>query len=192
METLVSTRLDPGVDPITEADRRGSILAIIRVGGKDLELPGGNGMSDEVIPASFNVAAMGGGMMGSMPPGPMMPQGMQTSAMGPTAGPPNFVSGVTGPQWGMPMSGTPIGLAGPPHVPLGVPAGLKKHVVKNHTRMRIPDPVEKFKINVKQRPGFSYPKPVSKVSITERVRAPFGLLFNPLSNKRKTVVDQPH
>ena len=35
VETLVSTRLDPGVDPIAEADRRGSILAIVRMGNKD-------------------------------------------------------------------------------------------------------------------------------------------------------------
>ena len=41
VETLVSTRLDPGVDPIAEADRRGSILAIVRMGNKDLELNGG-------------------------------------------------------------------------------------------------------------------------------------------------------
>ena len=37
VETLVSTRLDPGIDPVVEADRRGSILAIIRIGNKDLE-----------------------------------------------------------------------------------------------------------------------------------------------------------
>ena len=36
VETLVSTRLDPGVDPVVEADRRGSILAIIRIGNKDV------------------------------------------------------------------------------------------------------------------------------------------------------------
>ena len=41
VETLVSTRLDPGVDPIAEADRRGSILAIVRMGNKDLELGSG-------------------------------------------------------------------------------------------------------------------------------------------------------
>ncbi|MDR1494045.1 MAG: hypothetical protein LBT05_15185 [Planctomycetaceae bacterium] len=35
--TLVNTQLEPGSDPITEADRRGSILAIIRLGNKDLE-----------------------------------------------------------------------------------------------------------------------------------------------------------
>src|SRR4051794_34389133 len=41
VETLVSTRLDPGVDPIAEADRRGSILAIVRIGNKDIELGAG-------------------------------------------------------------------------------------------------------------------------------------------------------
>jgi len=41
VETLVSTRLEPGVDPILEADRRGTILMIIRVGAIDLEMPGG-------------------------------------------------------------------------------------------------------------------------------------------------------
>ncbi len=178
VETLVSTRLDPGVDPIVEADRRGSILAIVRLGNKDLELPSTGGISGEIIPAAYHdTAAVGGG-----------PRGVPTSAFAPVASPPHFVSGVTGPQWGMPMSGTPIGLPGPPHVPLGVPAGLQKHVVKNHTRMRMPEPTEKMKIDVRQRPGFSYPKPVSHVSIVERVRAPFGLLWNPLANKRKTVV----
>ena len=34
VETLVSTRLDPGVDPVAEADRRGTILAILRVGNR--------------------------------------------------------------------------------------------------------------------------------------------------------------
>src|SRR6188472_323974 len=43
VETLVSTRLDPGVDPIVEADRRGSIMAVLRIGNKDVELAGGDG-----------------------------------------------------------------------------------------------------------------------------------------------------
>ncbi len=34
VETLVSTRLEPGTDPIVEADRRGTILAILRADGK--------------------------------------------------------------------------------------------------------------------------------------------------------------
>ncbi|HUG19352.1 MAG TPA: protein kinase, partial [Planctomycetaceae bacterium] len=39
VETVVSTRLDPGADPIAEAGRRGSILAVIRLGNKVIELP---------------------------------------------------------------------------------------------------------------------------------------------------------
>jgi len=38
-ETIVSTRLEPGVDPILEADKRGTILLIVRVGAIDLEMP---------------------------------------------------------------------------------------------------------------------------------------------------------
>src|SRR6185437_7378440 len=41
VETLVSTRLEPGIDPILEADRRGTILLIVRLGAIDLEMPGG-------------------------------------------------------------------------------------------------------------------------------------------------------
>jgi hypothetical protein len=46
--------LDPGVEPIAEADRRGTILAIIRLGGIDLEMPqaltsSSSGLSGEVI-----------------------------------------------------------------------------------------------------------------------------------------------
>ena len=40
VETLISTRLEPGVDPILEADKRGTILAIVRLGAIDLEMPG--------------------------------------------------------------------------------------------------------------------------------------------------------
>jgi hypothetical protein len=38
IDTLVSTRLDAGIDPIIEADRRGAILAIVRIGNKDLQV----------------------------------------------------------------------------------------------------------------------------------------------------------
>jgi hypothetical protein len=40
VETLVATRLEPGVDPVQEADRRGTILMVIRLGAIDLEMPG--------------------------------------------------------------------------------------------------------------------------------------------------------
>lgn len=38
-DTIVSTRLEPGIDPILEADKRGTILLIVRCGAIDLEMP---------------------------------------------------------------------------------------------------------------------------------------------------------
>ncbi len=38
-EELVSTKLEPGADPVVEANRRGTILAVIRIGNIDLENP---------------------------------------------------------------------------------------------------------------------------------------------------------
>ena len=151
VETLVSTRLDPGVDPIVEADRRGAILAVIRIGNKDLEMAG--------VAAGL---ANGGMMIG--------PDGMPCGPGGPGGGAyvPDFVAGVTAPAYGMPMSGTPIGLPGPPHIPLGGPAGLRKHVMKNHTQIHIPEPTHKVRLDVKQSPGMSYPKPPSRAYIHEQ------------------------
>ena len=37
-DEVVSTRLEPGVDPIAEAHRRGSVLLVVRIGNIDLEL----------------------------------------------------------------------------------------------------------------------------------------------------------
>lgn len=34
VETLVSTRLDPGVDPVEEAEQRGTVLAVVRLGSR--------------------------------------------------------------------------------------------------------------------------------------------------------------
>jgi hypothetical protein len=152
VETLVSTRLDPGVDPIVEADRRGAILAVVRIGNKDLAI-GGSG-------ELYGGGAGGYDGMG-MPCGPGF-GGNSAAYM------PDFVAGVTAPAYGMPMSGTPIGLPGPPHIPLGGPAGLQKHVMKNHTHIHMPDPTRKVRIDVKQEPGMSYPKPPSHVYIKEQ------------------------
>jgi hypothetical protein len=145
--TLVSTRLDPGVDPIVEADRRGAIMAIVRLGNKDLAIASAMG--------EFQGGA-GGGMYG--PPCP----------------PPGYVAGMTAPQYGMPISGTPIGLAGPPHIPLGVPAGLQKQTIVNHTHVSLPQPVTHERIDVRQEPGISYPEPVNHVRIVERTGAGLG------------------
>jgi hypothetical protein len=171
VETLVSTRLDPGIDPVTEADRRGAILAIVRLGNRDLEMPGAGGAGVEQVgfnmayadPAGQMPCGPGGGYMGQMSGGQAM--------MGPmpigSGVAPNYVAGITSPQYGMPISGTPIGLPGPPHIPLGGPAGLMKHKMVNHTHMNLPDPTRTVKVNVKQRPGLSYPKPPARVFIKE-------------------------
>ncbi len=59
VDTIVSTRLDPGVDPVKEANRRGAILAVLRLGSVDLEMTHS--------PDIFGMPGMGG-----MPMGPMM------------------------------------------------------------------------------------------------------------------------
>lgn len=222
VETLVSTRLDPGVDPIVEADRRGSILAILRMGNKDLE-PSITSGSVQVAPESYsptvieptaiepmsydaplrqsrnparaatadfdNESAAGqsvndaieqtdycyGGASGGYGDAALgtMPMGMPTAGFAPQPVPPHMVAG--GPDWGMPITGTPIGLPGPPHIPLGVPAGLQKHVMHNRTRVHIPPPVAKVNMSVKQRPGMNYPRPVTHVHVDETQREPFRL-----------------
>jgi hypothetical protein len=181
VETLVSTRLDPGVDPIVEADRRGAILAIVRLGNKDLQVAGGAGPQEGGVAAAAYQCPPEGGETTGAP----VPLGMPT--MRPTTMPTNFLSGATPPQYGMPISGTPIGLPGPPAVPLGVPAGLQKHVVKNHTRVHLPKPTDSVKIDVKQKPGYSYPKPVDHVRIVERTSPGAGRYKQPLSDRRERV-----
>lgn len=186
VETLVSTRLDPGLDPIVEADRRGAILAIIRVGNKDLQVGG-----DEMM------GAMAGG-----PPNGMMagycgpdgtPYGPNGLPGGPGGAPPANMAGVTAPEYGMPITGTPIGLPGPPHIPLGIPAGLRRHTIRNHTHVHIPKPVQKLRMDVKQSPGLSYPKPVHHVRVHEQARAPWLNFHMPWSRHRDRVTsDSSH
>ena len=153
IDTLVSSRLEPGLDPIIEADRRGSILAIVRLGNKDVELSGAGG-------AGMPYAGMldGNGM----------PCGPDGSMIGPQHNPPNMVAGITAPQYGITQSGTPIGLPGPPHIPFGAPAGLQQHTIRNRTHMNLPDPVDKMKISVRHQPGLSYPQPPSRAHIKEQ------------------------
>jgi len=180
IETLVSTRLDPGVDPIVEADRRGAILAVVRLGNKDLEMPSEMIGQGEVVQTSYGPAqasALGTPLpTGSIPAGTI---------------PRDYISGVTGPQYGMPSCGTPIGLPGPPHIPLGIPAGLRKHAIKNHTHHRIPGPTKRVRIDVLQEPGFSYPKPANHACIVEKAASPFGILHQPFRNKIQCVNGGP-
>jgi len=77
VETLVSTRLEPGVDPILEADKRGTILLIVRIGAIDLEMPGS-------ASAGAPIVGIGGGVTldpaaGTVPPG-SLPAGVAPPA----------------------------------------------------------------------------------------------------------------
>jgi len=102
--TLVNTQLQPGVDPILEASKRGAILAVIRMGNKDLSS----------IAAERQHFAAQNAMMA--PNGQMVyPTGMY-----PTNGtsiPQNAIAGVNIPPYGVPMTKTTTGVPGPPQLP---------------------------------------------------------------------------
>ena len=112
--------------------------------------------------------------------GPGIPGAMMVAGSGMPGAP---ISGGNMPPWGMPITGTPIGLPGPPHIPLGGPASLKSHTVRNRTRMDLPKPVDHFLVDVKHDPGLSLPEPVRYVEYTEKhpVYRP-GELSNPAWN----------
>ncbi len=178
VETLVSTRLDPGVDPVCEADRRGSILAIIRIGNKDLESQGPGGATAGDI--------VDGDAAGSVPVGVAAPLGMPVGG-NPAQLPPAFVAGMTAPEYGMPHVGTPIGLPGPAHIPLGIPAGLQRHTITNHTKTHIPPPSRSLSLHVKQSPGLSYPKPARHAYVHERSDVPNIRLRQPPEDRTRMV-----
>ena len=179
VETLVSTRLDPGVDPIQEADKMGTIMAVLRMGNMDLEMmPAGAG---RIAPDAASLDGQGdfqqvsfqapNGEAGQLvPPMPIGPAGVgqpgiPTAMMVAGGGLPGQPAGM--PVWGMPYTGTPIGLPGPTHLPYGGPASLKSHTMINRSKNNIPDPVDHMVIGVKHNPGLSLPRPVSNVEYEE-------------------------
>jgi len=182
VETLVSTRLDPGVDPVIEADRRGSILAIIRIGNKDLESRGPGNLAMPV--AGAGAGGAGAAIAGACGVGG--PLGMPCGG-DPAQLPPAFVAGQTVPQYGMPFVGTPIGLPGPAHVPLGVPAGLQRHSITNHTKVHLPPPSRSVGLHVQQSPGLSYPKPARHAYLSERQDVPHIHLKQPPESRTRFV-----
>lgn len=169
VETLVSTRLDPGVDPIAEADRRGTIMVVLRVGNKDLERPT-NGADGVIRQASMAMYDGAQGVFSAPTPigtsgGVELPNGVPRGMVMAGSGMPGMPGGAA---WGQPTTGTPIGLAGPPHIPLGGPASLKSHTVRNLTKTELPRPVDHVLYDVKHDPGYRLPEPVRHVKYTER------------------------
>jgi hypothetical protein len=133
-DEVVSSRLEPGVDPIAEACRRGNILLVIRMGNIDLEAPNTPPMDapcayaprplQPIVPVPPQLAGPGVGPMG--PGVPMMPPG---GAMGPV---PGMLTGQPGGA-GMAVPGMPMGLPGLPGAPTGMQGrpGMLPPVVPN-------------------------------------------------------------
>ncbi len=86
-EELSSTRLEPGVDPIAEAMRRGHILLVVRVGSINLDVPNSppiNAPGQYGAPQGGPAPMAPGGGAPPVPPGPggVTPAGFNTPAPG--------------------------------------------------------------------------------------------------------------
>ena len=175
VETLVSTRLDPGQDPVALAEQRGTLLAVFRMGAIDLKMPGRPLPGSGVSPVSYDEAgnemdaadySYQGGLGEFAPPVPIA-----TTGVGPIGVPSPLIAAETGiagpgmasslPVYGIPNVGTPIGLPGPPHLPYGGPASLQSHTIRNLTKNDLPSPVKHSLTDVKHTPGFRLPPPVA-------------------------------
>jgi hypothetical protein len=87
-DEVVSTRLEPGVDPIAEACKRGSILVVVRMGNIDLELANtppmdapGVYQQQSAMPPRMQGPGMSGGAQ--MAPSGMTGPGRATAVPGP-------------------------------------------------------------------------------------------------------------
>ena len=142
---IVSTRLQPGEDPIAQASSRGSILLVIRLGNVDLEAPntpsmdapnpfapppacppgpGAPGLMGGMSGPGMGGPGGMGGMAGGRPPGPMVPYGMGGGmGGGPMIGGGMMLPGMPGmmpPGAGPAPTGSPVSI---PQGPGSPPAG---------------------------------------------------------------------
>ena len=129
--TLVHTQLQPGIDPIVEASKRGAILAVIRMGNKDL---------------STQPQQQWAGVPGQMMGGSMHP--MSGSI------PQNPIAGVNIPAYGVPMTKTTTGIPGPPQLPQDVYYGPNRSAVVRTEPMPAPPVPRTYAM-----PGMPIPNP---------------------------------
>ncbi len=108
-DEIISSRLDPGADPIAEAHRRGNILLVIRMGNINLELPNSPPM-DAASPFAAKHAMATGMPASKMVPGMPVPVLMQGQPMMAPDG--TMLSSPGQPVPGMPAS-TGVGQAVP-------------------------------------------------------------------------------
>jgi hypothetical protein len=121
-DEVVSTRLEPGVDPILEAERRGAVLCVIRLGNIDLESP--NTPALNAPPSGGPFAGMP--LMtapGALPPGAMPPGAYPPGSYPQGAYPPGTVPPGAYPQGTMPPGTLPPGAMPPGTMPRALPPG---------------------------------------------------------------------
>ncbi len=116
-DEVVSSRLEPGADPIVEAQKRGSILLVVRMGNIDLEAPNTPPMAapSQYQPKPMMPPMMPPSMNGMPSPGLMAPYGQTQPPM--MGGPGMPMMGPQGPM--MP----PGGQMGRPGMPMMGPQG---------------------------------------------------------------------
>ncbi len=112
IEELSSTRLEPGVDPIAEAMRRGHILLVIRVGNISRELPNSPPLNAPGMGAPVPMGP-GGAAPGGMPmpvpggpggPGPVAPAGFMMPQQGGMPMMPPMPPGAKAPKAAFPLT----------------------------------------------------------------------------------------
>ena len=121
---IVSTRLEPGVDPVIEAQKRGTVLMIVRVGNSDLQAPNTPAMD---APPGGGMIGPGGPIQGNGPiPGiPIVPntgefQGGPIQGNGPIPGIPIVPNTGAAPIQSQPLipkANGPVGMDSPPPLP---------------------------------------------------------------------------
>ncbi len=124
-DEVVSSRLEPGVDPIVEAKRRGNILLVVRLGNINLEAENTPAMDapNPFQPAMPHGPPPPGQMAPGMPPaGPMVPYGAVN-------GRPMIPGGMNGMQ--PPPGMVPPGMAAPGQMLPPMP-GAPEHVSGRH------------------------------------------------------------
>lgn len=134
VETIVSTRLDPGVDPVDAAKKRGTIVAVLRSHTGKLMFGTGvnseSGVSGIIIKVDSQLKVEPPTPVESKP-GSQAQQKPLITRVYPVADLvvpiPGFdilpAKAPTPVGWGKPITGSPISIPGPPHLPLGGPAG---------------------------------------------------------------------
>ncbi|MDR1963623.1 MAG: hypothetical protein LBQ50_07570 [Planctomycetaceae bacterium] len=123
--TLVNTQLEPGVDPIVEASNRGAILAVIRMGNKDLR---------NTVAEKQRLASLSPPFVVGLPPQGAYP--VNGSSI-----PQNMISGVNIPPYGTPMTKTSTGIPGPPQLPQGAHSPNRYPIVRAEPIPAAPRPV---------------------------------------------------